>query len=58
MKAVMNRISCFIRSEDGPTTAEYAVMLAFIIMVCVTAIGGLGTQVNTQFELVEAGLGS
>ncbi len=51
MKAVMNRISCFIRSEDGPTTAEYAVMLAFIIMVCVTAIGGLGTQVNTQFEI-------
>jgi pilus assembly protein Flp/PilA len=58
MKAIMNRVSHFIRSEDGPTATEYAVMLAFIIMVCITAIGGLGTQVNTQFGLVEAGLGS
>ena len=56
MKAVMNRVSNFIRSEDGPTATEYAVMLALIIVVCLTAIGGIGTQANTQFGVVETAL--
>lgn len=58
MKAVMNRVNHFIRSEDGPTATEYAVMLALIIVVCLTAIGGIGTQANTQFQAVETALGS
>jgi pilus assembly protein Flp/PilA len=54
----MNRVNHFIRSEDGPTATEYAVMLALIIVVCLTAIGGIGTQANTQFQAVETALGS
>jgi len=33
----------FLKSEDGPTAVEYAVMLALIIVVCITAIGSVGT---------------
>jgi pilus assembly protein Flp/PilA len=33
----------FLRSEDGPTAVEYAIMLAFIFAVCFGAIGSLGT---------------
>jgi pilus assembly protein Flp/PilA len=58
MKAVMNRVSNFIRSEDGPTATEYAVMLALIIVVCLTAIGGIGANANTTFQGVETALGS
>jgi pilus assembly protein Flp/PilA len=58
MKAITNRIKQFLRSEDGPTATEYAVMLALIIVVCLTAIGGVGTQANTTFQAVETGLGS
>ena len=28
----------FLKSEDGPTAVEYAVMLALIIVVCLVAI--------------------
>jgi pilus assembly protein Flp/PilA len=39
----------FLRCEDGPTAVEYAVMLALIIAVCITAITTLGTNTNVAF---------
>jgi len=39
----------FLKSEDGPTAVEYAVMLALIIVVCITAITILGTNANNTF---------
>ncbi len=38
--------------EGGPTAVEYAVMLALIIFVCITAIQALGTNANTTFNTV------
>jgi pilus assembly protein Flp/PilA len=40
----------FLREEDGPTAVEYAVMLALIIVVCVSAITALGSNVNSKFS--------
>jgi pilus assembly protein Flp/PilA len=40
----------FLRDEDGPTAVEYAVMLALIIVVCITAITTLGTNANATFN--------
>ncbi|MEX0702738.1 MAG: Flp family type IVb pilin [Planctomycetales bacterium] len=42
----------FLVSEDGPTAVEYAVMLALIVIVCLTAIQAVGTNANKQFEAV------
>ena len=42
MRAIARRLVCFLKQEDGPTAVEYAVMLALIIVVCLTAIGTLG----------------
>jgi pilus assembly protein Flp/PilA len=42
----------FLKSEDGPTAVEYAVMLALIIVVCITAITTLGTNANNTFTSV------
>ena len=39
----------FLASEDGPTAVEYAIMLALIIVVCITAITGLGSVINGKF---------
>jgi pilus assembly protein Flp/PilA len=39
----------FLRSEDGPTAVEYAVMLALIIVVCLAAISTLGRNANNTF---------
>jgi pilus assembly protein Flp/PilA len=42
----------FLHNEDGPTAVEYAVMLALIIVVCVTAITTLGSNANNTFSYV------
>jgi pilus assembly protein Flp/PilA len=42
-------ILAFLKSEDGPTAAEYAVMLALILAVCIGAITTLGQNANTVF---------
>jgi pilus assembly protein Flp/PilA len=42
----------FLRNEDGPTAVEYAVMLALIIIVCITAVTTLGTNAQTTFNKV------
>ena len=47
----------FLRSEDGPTAVEYAVMLALIIVVCLVAITALGTNANQTFGTVSASIG-
>jgi len=45
LKSVVN----FLKREDGPTAVEYAVMLALIIVVCLTAIQAVGTNAKTTF---------
>ena len=42
----------FINDESGPTAVEYAVMLALIIVVCITAVTTLGTNANNTFSYV------
>jgi pilus assembly protein Flp/PilA len=39
-----------LSEEDGPTAVEYAVMLALIIGVCISAVTQLGTNLNSSFE--------
>jgi pilus assembly protein Flp/PilA len=39
----------FLKTEDGPTAVEYAVMLALIVVMCLIAITALGTSVNSTF---------
>ncbi len=40
----------FMRAEDGPTAVEYAVMLALILVVCITAITAVGSNANKTFN--------
>jgi pilus assembly protein Flp/PilA len=47
-----------LKREDGPTAVEYAVMLALIIVVCITAITALGTNANATFTDVSNTIGS
>ena len=51
-------IVTFLKSEDGPTAVEYAVMLALIIVVCLAAITTLGQNANTTFTTVGQKIGS
>lgn len=58
MKSLAKKMQHFLVSEDGPTAVEYAVMLALIIVVCLTAINTIGTKANTAFQNVGNSLGS
>jgi pilus assembly protein Flp/PilA len=51
-------VSEFVRREDGPTAVEYAVMLALIIVVCITAITTLGRNANNTFTTVGNAIGA
>lgn len=50
MSRLTNGVWKFLVSEDGPTAVEYAVMLALIVIVCLTAIQAIGTNANTKFN--------
>jgi pilus assembly protein Flp/PilA len=52
MKNLALKVQRFLKSEDGPTAVEYAVMLALIIIVCLTAITAIGTNANATFDKV------
>lgn len=58
MNALMLRVRKFMESEDGPTAVEYAVMLALIVVVCLTTIQSLGTNANATFSSVSTALTS
>ena len=61
LSRLQRQVVDFLRNEDGPTAVEYAVMLALIIVVCITAITALGTNANKTLTTVSntiAGTGS
>jgi len=52
MKSFACKVQRFLKSEDGPTAVEYAVMLALIIIVCLAAISTIGQNANGTFTEV------
>ena len=52
MRKFAQSVVNFLKREDGPTAVEYAVMLALIIVVCITAITAIGTNANKTFNNV------
>jgi pilus assembly protein Flp/PilA len=57
MKSLAQKVQRFLVSEDGPTAVEYAVMLALIVIVCLTAISAIGSKASTTFTNVSTKLG-
>jgi pilus assembly protein Flp/PilA len=57
MRQLVQDVKQFLVSEDGPTAVEYAVMLALIVVVCLTSISTIGTRANTTFTTVSGKLG-
>ena len=57
MKSLTLKVQRFLVSEDGPTAVEYAMMLALIVIVCLTAIRAVGTNASATFQSVADALG-
>ena len=56
MNLLAQKVHRFLVSEDGPTAVEYAVMLALIIIVCLTAISSLGTTARDKFNQIQGSI--
>lgn len=50
MNSLALKVRRFLVSEDGPTAVEYAIMLALIVIVCLTAIQSIGQNANSAFQ--------
>jgi len=57
MRKMTDALVSFLKDESGPTAVEYAVMLALIIVVCITAVTTLGTNANNTFSYVGSQVG-
>jgi pilus assembly protein Flp/PilA len=57
LRSFASSLRAFVKNEDGPTAVEYAVMLALIIVVCITAITTLGSNTNNAFSYVGTQVG-
>ena len=49
---MLNKVQNFLREEEGATMVEYALMLGLIAIVCIVAVGAIGTNANTLFEKI------
>jgi pilus assembly protein Flp/PilA len=58
MKPFLHKIQRFLTCEDGPTAVEYAVMLALIVIVCLTAITQVGKNASSTFNKIANSIGS
>ena len=52
MSTFAKSVKRFLVSEDGPTAVEYAVMLALIVVVCIAAVGTVGTNAKAKFTSI------
>jgi pilus assembly protein Flp/PilA len=52
VESLLSGAAAYLENEDGPTAVEYAVLLAPIIVVCVSAIATLGNNASDTFSNV------
>jgi pilus assembly protein Flp/PilA len=55
---VLEEARSFLVAEHGPTAVEFAVMLALIVLACVTVVQNLGSSVSGTFSSTSSSAGS
>ena len=51
-----NLIARFAKDESGATAIEYGLIAAGISVAIITAVNGLGTKLNSNFETISSSL--
>jgi pilus assembly protein Flp/PilA len=52
----MQTLRNFVQNEEGATMVEYGLMLALIAVVCLIAVGVVGTETDLTFDAVGTSL--
>ncbi len=50
MRKIASHIRRFCAEETGPTTVEYAVMLALVVAVAIVAVAAVGLATKDSFD--------
>ena len=50
MSYLVSKIRKFLRDESGPTTVEYAILIALILLLCLASIQILGSNTQLSFD--------
>ncbi len=52
------RVECgrFVRSEDGPAGAEYAILLALLVLSSMAIVQSIGSKVWVIYEHIRSGV--
>jgi pilus assembly protein Flp/PilA len=58
MSAPIPALARFLSEEDAVTAVEYAVMLALIIVGCITIVSNLGRTASSTFNKINTTLSS
>ena len=52
----MRRWKRLLDDDSGVSTVEYALLLAMIVLVSVTTLGGFGVGVNNIYNIIDGSL--
>ena len=58
MQALSSQVRSFIRSEEGVTAIEYALIIALIAVAIIVVLGSVGSSLKTTFSTVNTKLGT
>ncbi len=53
---MLKRLRALIADEQGQDLVEYAMLMAFIALVCILGLQNLGTAVNNTYNTVSTSL--
>jgi pilus assembly protein Flp/PilA len=56
MAEIISQVRHFLTSEDGPAAVEYAVMLALILVACITIVTTPGQNIGSTFSTVNSSM--
>jgi pilus assembly protein Flp/PilA len=50
MQLLFDKVSRFVKNEEGAALAEYGILVAFIAIVAITAVTFFGSKVSAKFS--------
>ena len=50
MARIRNAVRGFLGNDEGAALAEYAILIAFIAIVCIVAVTFFGTAISAKFS--------
>jgi len=50
MTRITKAVPSFLRNEEGAALAEYAILIAFIAIVCIVAVTFFGGKISEKFS--------